>query len=158
MANTVNIDDFSSYINDALEKTLADLPEILDQKVLDAKAIIRNRFTQKGLMAGESGDEVSFPAYSDGYEKYKKRRYNPSTPNKLLLTGDMWRKINIIDRIKSDKNYTVVLGGSDAFSQDKIDWNSERYTDIFKVTKNEQQIITDVTSEEIINRFIEHIG
>ncbi len=115
------------------------------------------RVTQEGLNVNASGAEVAFPDYSTGYEK-KKEKQGAGTPNRLLLTGDMLRKLTIVKREFANGKYTATLGGSDTFAQQKLSYNAEIYGDILKPSTKEEQIIQDAFTDSIIDILNDVLG
>jgi len=74
-----------------------------------------------------------------------------SNENKSFeFTTQMWRGFGVKRTEKSSGRFAVVLGGRNAESQDKIDWNSEREgVDIIDASKQERDHIKRQVEREI---------
>jgi hypothetical protein len=161
MASTVNIEQFKQKVDNAINEVASKLPELIDAKGLNSIALMKNRFIQQGETVDSSGNEVSFPAYSESYKKRKDKVYG-GTPNRLVglgsksknvSGGDMLRKLSIVSRVQSGSFYSIQIGGSDDFAQQKIDRNSERYGDIMNLSVSEVETLSEVLKEELIEIF-----
>src|SRR5574337_1037918 len=129
----LNVDEFKIYIEGIFQKIYSKLPDLATTVANDAKVLVRNRIQSKGLTA----EETPFPTYTEGYKKIKVRMFkakNTSITN-LTATGDMWRNWGIIaEKIEKGK-IIIEVGGRTDDSANKIDWNSERYGDITRLSK-----------------------
>lgn len=149
----MNVDTFNKKLSEAINAIGEALPKIIDERANNAIALIKNRFIQQGLEVDESGNEVAFPAYSESYRKRKEKRYGPQTANRLVLTGDMLRKLQIVNRQASKNIYTASVGGSDQLSEEKLGYNSERYGDVLKLSNEEIKTLQDAATEDIVEIF-----
>lgn len=148
-------EEFSNRVNMAIKAVQKRLPDIIDGNALNQKALIRDRLTQKGLNVDDSGEETTFPDYSKAYEKRREKKGLNVSPNRLVFTGDMLRGLNIVGRQMAEGKYTTVLGGSDSSSQEKLEYNNERYHNILKPSNEEVKIMQDAYVDsvmQIINR------
>jgi hypothetical protein len=150
-------EELSKRLDKAIQEVNKQLPNIVDALALDQKQLFRARVTQKGLNVDSSGNEVEFPSYSDGYKKFKAKKQGSSTPNRLVLSGAMLRDYNIIKRSFVNGIYVVTLGGTNQDSQDKLNWNEERYGDILKPSNEETKELNRIFGEEVINVIIEQL-
>lgn len=153
----MTVTEFQNKLDFAITETNNHLPAIIDGKSLNAISFMKNRFIQEGTRADESGNEVAFPPYSDGYKKFKDKK-SAGTPNRLVLTGAMLRSLKIVDRKQSGTVYASVIGGGDSLSEEKLEWNTERYGAILSLTTNEIDILTELTEEEIVQIFKTALG
>lgn len=145
----ITFDEFGNKLK-SVEHTIIDaLPTIIDEKALNTIALLKNRFIQQGLIADESGNETSFPAYSTAYQK-KKDKKSAGTPNRLVLTGDMLRKLKITDRKTQGSVYSVVIGGGDKFAEDKLEYNSDHYGNVLNLSKTEIELIEKSATEDLL--------
>jgi hypothetical protein len=151
-------DEFKARLDKAIGVIHKKLPDLIDENALNQKALFRARVTQEGLNVDTSGTEVAFPDYSAGYKKKKAKVQGESTPNRLLLSGDMLRKLNISKRELQEGKYTVTLGGTDAFSQQKLNYNGEHYGDILKPSNKEVEIMQDAFIDSIVDILNEVLG
>lgn len=151
-------EELERRLNKAISEVKEKLPNIVDTLALDQKQLFRARVTQKGLNVDSGGNEVEFPSYSKGYAKLKAKKQGDSTPNRLLLSGEMLRNYDIIKRALVNGIYVVTLGGTNQDAKDKLEWNENRYGDILKPSNEEKDLMNKVFGEEIINIVIENIG
>lgn len=182
----MNIDEFIDKITDLGEQISSKLPDITQAAALDATATIKNRIIQNGISAdgvkfkGYSEKEVpSFFFFSSSNKKLKKDEFGENILEQndflsykkwreenglqtdhvdLTFTGDMFRNLGIVKTGLTSKDvYVVEVGGKTEDSQDKIDWNSDRYKDILRLSKDEEKLLSKVADEEI-TRIIKNIG
>lgn len=149
-------EEYQKRIDKALQALHKKLPDIIDSKALNQKQVFRERVTQRGQNVNSSGSEVAFPDYSKYYGRKKDETH--VTPDRLLMTGDMLRKLTIVRRDSSNGRYTATLGGSDQFAQDKLNYNGEKFGDILKPSNEEVVLLEQSYLEDIadvINEVLE---
>lgn len=151
-------EELSKRLDKAISEVNKQLPNIVDTIALDQKALLRNRVTQKGLNVDSTGNEIEFPSYSDGYKKLKAKKQGESTPNRLLLSGQMLRSLDIVKRAFVNGIYSVTLGGTNQDAKDKLEWNENHYGDILRPSNDEKDLMSKVFGEEVINIVIKTIG
>lgn len=151
-------EEFSNRISRAVMKVQKNLPDIIDDNANNHKALIRDRFTQRGLNVDDSGEETTFPAYSEGYEKKREKKGLNVAPNRLVFTGGMFRGLDIVNRQISEGKYTAVLGGKDADSRDKLEFNNERYHNILKPSNEEVKIMQDAYVDSVMKIINDELG
>lgn len=145
-------------LNKAISEVKKRLPDIVDSIALDQKQLFRARVTQRGLNVDSTGNEVEFPSYSKGYARLKAKKQGESTPNRLVLTGEMLRNYDIIKRALVNGIYVVTLGGTNQDAKDKLEWNENHYGDILRPSNDEKDLMSKVFGEEVINIVIKTIG
>lgn len=145
-------------LNKAISEVKKRLPDIVDSVALDQKQLFRARVTQRGLNVDSTGNEVEFPSYSKGYARLKAKKQGESTPNRLVLTGEMLRNYDIIKRALVNGIYVVTLGGTNQDAKDKLEWNENHYGDILRPSNDEKDLMSKVFGEEVINIVIKTIG
>lgn len=145
-------------LNKAISEVKKKLPDIVDSIALDQKQLFRARVTQRGLNVDSTGNEVEFPSYSKGYARLKAKKQGESTPNRLVLTGEMLRNYDIIKRALVNGIYVVTLGGTNQDAKDKLEWNENHYGDILRPSNDEKDLMSKVFGEEVINIVIKTIG
>jgi len=148
-------------IQQAIEDSLGDLvqafPSIVQKVGKDSIAKIRNRIQENGIDA----DGNKLRGYSTAYKKRKAKTQDTSITN-LTLSGDMWRKTDIISAQQEGDKYVVTIGGKDDHAQDKIDGNSfgngkgggGNYGDILRVSEKEEEELGE-TFNEIIQEVLD---
>jgi hypothetical protein len=127
-----------------------ELQNAAEAAALDAKTLSYRAVTSKGF--GETYSENYIPAYwLDGKELNNKGKAYVKRKKKakegvnwkgfreaqglqtafvdLQYTGFMWRKFGIVRTEKKGSIYISYLGGTDGETQQKLDWNFERYGD-----------------------------
>ncbi len=128
-------------------------PDMAQTAATTAASNIRDRIQNHGLDA----NEVQLRPYNPEYKKLKQDKYNYiENFTNLTLTGEMFgvakKNIDIISAGQGSNGYEVIVGGKTATSQQKINWNSESYGDILRLTKKEEtnlQIEIDKTLEKL---------
>jgi len=130
-----NINQFIKQVNAEVEAFARAIPSVLQVVAEDAGALIKQRIIQRGNMASDGGEEIAFPPYSAQYQKKKAR---DNKPNRLVFTGNMTRSFHVLGSTIQDNKYKVTYGASNGEEQKKVNWNSDRYGDIFKITKKER--------------------
>lgn len=130
-----------------LNALIKDLPIIMSDILLtmglDAKALIQQRVQEKGLNA--SGGKT--PDYSPMYKKQRQKKGLQTNYMDLTNTGSMWRSIGYVGT-KQGKETTVSIAGRDEFTQNKINWNSEKQFEVLKLSKDEETVLDEIFAEE----------
>lgn len=146
-------ENFNQEINSLAQQIAAGIPDIIQILALDSKAKIQDRIQEKG----KTSEETSFPEYSPGYKKKRAKNGRQTNHVDLTYTGGMFRRMGIVSAGQQGAEYVVSVGGQDGISQDKIDWNSERYGDIMNLTDKEEQDLEETYNNEI-QRIIDEAG
>lgn len=147
MATGLNIDQFNNGINAMLRDIADNVPNIVQVIAVDAKALVRNRIQEKGLNA----EEQELAGYSPAYKKRKQKAGKDVGFTNLTFSGDMFRKIDIVEAGQRGSEYVVTIGGKDKLSEDKVEWNSERYGDIMDVSDEEEKLLAQSVDDQIQN-------
>lgn len=75
----------------------------------------------------------------------------------LTFTGRMWQNIGIRN-LKTGQNIAIVqIGGKNDESQNKLNWNSQRYGDLMKLSTDDRQnvnIIIDARIQNLANKYL----
>jgi len=96
------------------------------------------------------GKNVHLFVVKGGYREIRKIEGFNNEHKSFEFTTQMWRGFGIKRTEKSSGRFAVVLGGRNAESQDKIDWNSEREgVDIIDASKQERDHIKRQVEREI---------
>ncbi len=147
-----------NLINDLGGKKKAFKQAIIDSTTIaieDAILIIQQRVQETGTDAKGK----KFKRYTEAYVKFKRggtyfTRTNPpqkkKRPNRtgnglvnLTYTGEMWRSIGIISSKNENDLFTIVAGGRDKETKDKMKWNSVKRPFFFLSNKETKQITQD---------------
>lgn len=139
-----------------LEALIKDLPVIMSDTLLkvglDGKALIQQRVQEKGLTA----DLKKTPDYSPLYKKKRQKKGLQTNYMDLTYTGSMWRSIGYTGT-KQGKETVVSIAGRDEFTQNKIDWNSEKQFEVLKLSKEEEDILQEIFEEEMERVIFEYL-
>lgn len=144
-------EEFNQSVQRAISALNEKLPDLIDAQALDQIALFKNRVIQKGLNVDESGNEVAFPDYSEGYKKKREKKGLTASPNRLVFTGQMLRSLVIVGRVFQKGKYTTIVGGSNNEAQDKLQYNSDLYGDILQPSKAEEKIIQKAYFTNVVN-------
>ena len=71
----------------------------------------------------------------------------------LTFTGRMWANTQLIDQQISNTAVRVIVGGRSPETQDKLQWNSDRYGDVLRLSAGEITDITDIGESRILAIF-----
>lgn len=149
-------EEFAIKLNTAISVLNNKMPNIVDDIAMNQKQLMRTRVTQEGMNVDASGNEVAFPDYTKYYGR--KKAEVSSTPNRLVLSGDMLRGLTIVKREFVNGKYTTTLGGSNPDSENRLRWNDERYKNILKPSIKEEQIMMDAFVFDISKVLIDALG
>ena len=140
-------------LNELAKLMVENTPDMTQTAALTAKALIQERIQE----LGEDANEVALTPYSDEYINVRNKKGYETAFTNLTFTGQMWRATGIVSEGATAKGYTVQIGGGDTTSKNKVQWNSERYGDILRVSKKEETQL-QVQINEQLNDFIKQVG
>ena len=146
-------DEAAIRLNELAKLIAENTPDMTQTAALTAKALIQERIQE----LGEDANEVALTPYSDEYVNVRNKKGYETTFTNLTFTGQMWRSTGIVNEGATAKGYTVEIGGGDATAKNKVQWNSERYGDILRVSKKEETQL-QVQINEQLNDFIKQVG
>jgi len=149
--STLNL--FTQNINALIKDLPIIMGDVLLTIGLDGKALIQQRVQEKGQNA--QGNRT--PQYSESYKKVRKRKGLQTNYMDLTNTGEMWRSIGFTGSKQEGKETTVSIAGRDAFTQDKIDWNSEQQFEVLKLSEDEEVLLQKVFDSEIERIMLEYL-
>jgi hypothetical protein len=96
------------------------------------------------------GKNVHLFVVKGGYQEIREIEGFSNEYKSFEFTTEMWRGFGVKRTEKSSGRFTVVLGGKNSESQNKIDWNSEREgVDIIDASRQEQNFIKKQVEIEI---------
>ena len=130
----MNFDDFQKNLENAVEKTIEELGETMQEAAMSQKAMLRNRVQNKGFGANYKPGRYRKMREAKGYEV---RFVN------LTLTGDMFR--GWIKPNNYRKGYKVfgTVAGDNLGTKNKLKWNHSRYPTFVQANQEEKTIITN---------------
>lgn len=157
----MSIEEVQQAFDDASKAIVNRFPELIQTLALDTKAVIQDRIQKTGTDAsgaklpGYSTTEL--PSFFLNAKKKKTKTYINLRKEKglqtnyvdLTFTGEMWRNTQIVESGNKGEKYVVTIGGGSDSSQNKIDWNSDRYGDILSLSKQEEENISKTYNDEI---------
>lgn len=160
MAITIQVNEFAEEINSLYELIARRLPEILQTRAMDLRAVIRDRIQQRG----EDGTGRKMEDYAQSYRKVKAERYGEESVafRNYTATGNMWQELQITDVVDSPDEIVVVIAGRTAGAQNKFNYPSEPdarnpnkvLRDILTATPEEIEVLDELIDEmvqEVIN-------
>ena len=123
------------------------LPEFVASQALNAFGMISHRIVESGLI----GEEEVLQLYkSEPYKKKRKKAGRQTEHVDLTYTRGGAGMLGSTGLVLQEMNEGVALArvaGRDSFTQDKLDWNSDRYGDILAPSTEEAQFILDQFDE-----------
>ena len=183
MATKITIDQLGSLLAPTFKKMAEEIPGVMQIVAKDAQALIRGRIQEQGedfqnnkLPPYSTTEVPAFFYYRKAtnqagrniikqrqkekrglsYRDFKAANNGAASVENtnLTFTGDMWRNFQIIKEGDVGGNYVVSIGGKSKGSDNKIGWNSERYGDILRLTKEEEELL-DQTFDDELQRIID---
>lgn len=123
------------------------LPEFTATQALNAYALIHLRIVQSGLI----GEEEILQIYTSEQYKKKRRKAGRQTEHvDLTFTrggAGMFGSTGLVKQEMKGAVAIAVVAGRDGFTQDKLDWNSERYGDVLAPSLEETTLIFEKFDE-----------
>lgn len=143
----MNLEQYIQELRDFASNVQRNIPEIMVQAANDGLADIETRITSSGQ--DEFGNV--FGHYVEGrYKDYRREKGLEADFVTLQNTNRMWSNISIVAVKTAGFLTTVTIGGQLEETQNKLEWNSDRYeTDILALSEQEVADITDTVEKEI---------
>ena len=120
----------------------------------ESLALIRLRVQSSGIDA----DGQSFGFYSAQYEKERERRNLRTDFIDLTATGGMWRELEVTIEADEEEISTALVQGRTTRSIDLLEYNSDRYGDLLRLSDDEEDKVTKAYFErkiELIQNFLQ---
>lgn len=178
MATKITIEQLGALLTPTFKKMAEGLPEIMQTVAKDAQALVRGRIQEQGedfqnnklppysttevpsffyfrKATNQAGRSIVKQRQKEkrglSYRDFKAANNGAASVEKtnLTFTGDMWRGFQIIKQGDVGGNYIVTLGGKSKGADNKIGWNSERYGDILRLTKEEEDLLEETFDAEL---------
>lgn len=128
-------------------KLAVGLPPFMARQAMDAKALVQSRVQEKGLNA----EEASLGIYtSEPYKKQRQKKGRQVAHVDLTMTrggAGMFGSTGLVEQSFENGIARVVVAGKDEFTQDKLEWNSERYGDVLAVSAAEEKLLDESFTE-----------
>lgn len=122
-------------------KLEATLPKFVAQQAMNTTGLIVHRIQEQG----NNSSDVQLGNYiSEPYKKKREKRGRQTDYVDLTFTrggAGMFGSTGIVQESFADGIVNVKVAGRDSFTQDKLDWNSDRYGDVLGVSKKEEELL-----------------
>lgn len=132
----------------------SELPPFVATTAMNAKALIQSRIQERGL---NSDEEVLGIYTSEPYKKKREKKGRQTEYVDVTFTrggAGMLGSTGIVSETFVNGIVTVKVAGKDEFTQNKLDWNSDRYGDILETTKKEDALLLS-TFEDFLQQLID---
>ncbi len=147
-------EQYIERLHEFQQKLEARLPKFTAQQAMNATAQIVHRIQEQGTNA----DGAVLGVYtSEPYKNKRSKRGRQTEYVDLTFTrggAGMFGSTGIVSETNANGVVNVVVAGRDSFTQDKLEWNSERYGDVLELSKREEEILfqgfEDLLTELII--------
>lgn len=130
----MNIEQFFSNLENAVEQTARDLEPTMQEAALTAKALLARRVQNTGFGKKYRSRSYLRLRASKGYEV---RFVN------LTFTGAMFRGWKHPGIIRDGLKISGTVGGINQETVSKLKWNKSRYPNFDKINQEEKKIIID---------------
>ena len=134
-------EDYIERIHQFQNKLTATLPRFVAQQAMDTKALIVHRIQEQG----NNSEEVQLGNYAAGQYKKKREKAGRQTDyvDVTFTRGGagMFGSTGIVSESFDGNIARAVVGGVDEFTANKLEWNSERYGDLLKPSKKEEELL-----------------
>jgi len=153
----MNQDEYIERLKAFKAAIVAEMPAFIAKAAMDLKALIQNRTQEQGEIGEEDVVQIYF---SEQYKRKREKRGRQTEYVDLTFTrggAGMFGSIGIVLEESKPGEARVVVGGKDEFTQQKIDWNSERYGDILGPNQKEKDFIYD-SFENFLDKLAEEAG
>lgn len=138
-------------------KLTATLPKFVAQRAMDTKALIVHRIQEQG----NNADEEQLGNYtSDAYMKKREKKGRQTSYVDVTFTrggAGMFGSTGIVSETNTNGVVNVVVAGIDSFTQDKLEWNSDRYGDLLEASKKEGELLFE-SFETFLSDLIQEVG
>jgi hypothetical protein len=132
----------------------SELPPFVATTAMNAKALIQSRIQERGL---NSDEEVLGIYTSEPYKKKREKKGRQTEYVDVTFTrggAGMLGSTGIVSETFVNGVVTVKVAGKDDFTQNKLDWNSDRYGDLLETTKKEDELLLS-TYEDFLQELID---
>lgn len=138
-------------------KLTATLPEFVAQRAMDATALIVHRIQEQGNNSNDAqlGNYISGP-----YKKKREKKGRQTAYVDLTMTrggAGMFGSTGIVAQSFDGNVVKVSVGGKDEFTDNKLEWNSDRYGDVLEVSKKEEGLLFE-SFEVFLSDLIQETG
>lgn len=151
----MRLDEYINNMRKFTQEVEQNIPDIMVQSANDGLADIENRITTTGK--NEFGEQIG--EYVEGrYKEFRQDRGLETDFVSLRNTGRMWSNTKIVGVKTNGFLTTVTIGGDLKETQDKLEWNADRYdNDILALSDSEIENISkgvDHQLQVLANKFL----
>lgn len=150
-------EEYIERLREFQTKLSATLPKFVAQSAMDTTALIVHRIQEQG----NNSEDVQLGNYiSEPYKKKREKRGRQTAYVDLTMTrggAGMFGSTGIVSESFDGAVVNVKMAGRDDFTQDKLDWNSERYGDLLETSKKEEAILFE-SFEVFLSDLVDETG
>lgn len=150
-------EEYIERLHEFQAKLTATLPKFVAQRAMDTTALILHRIQEQG----NNSNDVQLGNYiSEPYKKKREKKGRQTAYVDLTMTrggAGMFGSTGIVSEINNGGVVNVVVAGRDSFTQDKLDWNSDRYGDVLEVSKKEEALLFE-SFEVFLSELVQETG
>jgi len=146
MAKSFNsISEFNNYMKSVISLIVNDMLNVSLASGNETATVLSERI----IDTGKKGDGKRIGTYAPSTKKRKKKKGDESSFVNLTDTKYMWEHFEVIENVKSGKIINTVIGGTDQDTNDRLQWNTDRYKDFLGLTKKEEKILAAAFDAEL---------
>lgn len=139
----MKIEEYIERVKKFKALLMARLPQFVAEQAMSTKSLLQLRVQERG----EIGVNETVNAYtSEPYKKKREKRGRQTAFVDLTFTrggAGMFGSTGLVLEEEANGIVKVSVGGRDEFTQNKLDWNSERYGDVLAPSKEEEAAIVE---------------
>lgn len=139
----MGIDEYMARMDRFKTLLIQRLPEFTASMALNAFALVHLRIVEKGLIGEE---EIARIYTSEQYKKKRKKSGRQTDHVDLTYSrggAGMFGSTGLVLQEMKGGVATASVAGRDPFTQDKLEWNSDRYGDVLGASDKEKQFVYD---------------
>ncbi len=139
----MSLEEYIERLGEFRRLIIQRLPEFTAGKAMDVFAMIRLRIIERGLI-GE--DEIKNIYTSEPYKKKRRDQGRQTEYVDLTFTrggAGMLGSTGLVLQEMNDGIAKASVAGRDEFTQDKLDWNSDRYGDVLGINEKENEYVIE---------------
>lgn len=138
-----------------LDRAYAALPVLIGDEMetvaLDGLLLVDRRVHREGKDSKGS----AFPDYTPGYKKRKQDLGRYTGKVDLQLTNEMWKNIDVVQKTSTNDTATVIIGGKDQFTRDKMSGNNIKRRGWLEPSDQEVDLLKKDSAERMGLKFNE---
>lgn len=146
-----NLEEFIGKMKNLSKDLEENFGDAILEGSITAKSLVQNRIQERGI----SSNNVPFGEYAESTKKIRKKEGKQIIFVDLTDSGEMWKRIGVVNEKKSKNFVAIKIGAKDEFTRKKLEDNTERFGPIMDLSITEEMDIVDTVDFEIgriINR------